>query len=660
MQLSRFLFRVALLLCPIALIGTTWLYLYPIFHGCAFPKPTSTQAQANAPFRLLSLGDPQLEGDSSLPDPNALVFPSIEKLVPNLRDAANSTHRRDIVEEAARGVVKDAGRWLEGKRKAVDLWGNDWYLSHIVRSLRWWTEPTHISVLGDLLGSQWVTDGEFRKRAGRYWNVVMRGLEKVPDAIFGALETEKKEQPPTEPTSELEVSGEETIDEEQKLERKALWGGTTEVLGADQDWEKRVINIVGNHDVGYAGDIDESRIERFEKAFGSSNWDIWFTLPDTLRLNKSTEPAIQDLPRPPTLRLIILNSMNLDTPAWSSDLQTETYSYMNHIITSSLPVDDKTHATILLTHIPLEKEEGVCVDSPYFDFFEEGQGVKEQNMLSDHASKIVLEGLFGMSANKDAEGKGQGRRGIILNGHDHAGCDVVHYIRQPGVDDACQVAHVKREEAYWPASTTNATMIATSMDIDGVDINVVAANDTIAESDVASDETASESAPEPTSEPEPEPSAPPKWKARRFPTRPYDITPANECTSINDVPHIREITLRSMMGEYSGYAGFLSAWFDESKGEKGEWVFEFSTCGVGVQHWWWGVHIVDLILLLCLVVGTVATVYERVAADTRHPAIVKSKKQELGSTKNSMGAKTIVHTTRERTSSVTEVTKRRI
>ncbi|KAH6882489.1 hypothetical protein BKA58DRAFT_303973 [Alternaria rosae] len=650
MQLSRFLFRVALLLCPIALIGTTWLYLYPIFHGCAFPKPPSTEAQAIAPFRLLSLGDPQLEGDSSLPDPNALIFPSIEKLVPDLRDAANSTQRRDIVEQAARGVVKDVGRWLEGKRKAIDLWGNDWYLSHIVRSLRWWTEPTHISVLGDLLGSQWVTDGEFTKRAGRYWNIVMRGLEKVPDAIFGALEPGKKEQPPTEPTTEQDVSGEEAIDEEPKPERKALWGGTTEVLGADQNWEKRVINIVGNHDVGYAGDIDESRIERFEKAFGSSNWDIWFTLPDTLRLNKTTESSTPDLPRPPTLRLIILNSMNLDTPAWSSDLQTETYSYMNHIITSSLPVNDKTHSTILLTHIPLEKEEGVCVDSPYFDFFEGGQGVKEQNMLSGHASKIVLEGLFGMSANKDAEGKGQGRRGIILNGHDHAGCDVVHYIRQPGVDDACQVAHVKREEAYWPASTTNDTMIATSMDIDGVDINVVAANDTIAESDPT---------PEPT--PEPEPPAPPKWKARRFPPRPYDITPANECTSINDVPHIREITLRSMMGEYSGYAGFLSAWFDESKGGKGEWVFEFSTCGVGVQHWWWGVHIVDLVLLLCFLFGILASVYERVAVDTRYPAITKDrKKPESESTKTSTEGETVVHTTRERTSSVTEVTKRRI
>jgi hypothetical protein len=282
-------------------------------------------------------------------------------------------------------------------------------------------------------------------------------------------------------------------------------------------------------------------------------------------------------------------------------------------------------------------------------------------MLSDHASKIVLEGLFGMSANKDAQGKGQGRRGIIINGHDHAGCDVIHYIRQPGVDDVCQAVHVKREDAYWPTSTADNTLNATSMDIDGVDINVVAANDTVIETNMTASETSSESASEPTPEPAPEASAPPKWRARRFPPRPYDIMPDNECISINDAPHIREITLRSMMGEYSGYAGFLSAWFDESKGEKGEWVFEFSSCGVGVQHWWWGVHIIDSILLLCLLVGAAVSVCERVSVDASLPGITMGrKKQELESAKDSTETKTIVHATRGRTSSVTEVTKRRI
>ncbi|USP76345.1 hypothetical protein yc1106_03619 [Curvularia clavata] len=697
MQLSRLLLRIALLLLPVALLGTTWLYLYPIFHGCGFPTPPTSHAQPLAPFRLLSLGDPQLEGDSSLPDPNALVFPSVEYLVDDLRAAADFAEKRDIVKEAAKGVVKDALKWLEGKRKAIDLWGNDWYLAHIVRSLRWWTQPTHISVLGDLLGSQWVTDGEFSKRAGRYWNVVMRGLEKVPDAVFGIEEVEVSEEVVetreeaietkagedgegkvedgeaatvveqdkeaeavakqdeeaeaiVEQDKETEGKGggeeagvadskeehsseqeskerddeaqdksddgeaEEPENKEEKPERKAYWGGTKEVLGADKDWEKRVINIAGNHDVGYAGDIDQSRIERFERAFGSVNWDIWFTLPETLLSNETADVSKRNTDRPPTLRLVVLNSMNLDAPAWSPDLQTETYNFMNHIITGSLPVSDKTHATILLTHIPLEKEAGICVDSPYFDYFESGHGVKEQNMLSDHSTKTVLEGIFGMSWKRYVAGLGMGRRGIIINGHDHAGCDVVHYIRQRGVEDGCRGKDIKLENAYLPARTANDTMLTASMEDWTIDVNRVPINETLLEElgihdAITSPESSTDSS-EPAEQPTPEPE-PPTWRARRFPHRRYEISSDNECTDINASPHIREITLRSMMGEYSGYAGFLSAWFDEQKGERGEWVFEFSTCGLGIQHWWWGIHVVDLILVIALLGAFVAGVVER-------------------------------------------------
>jgi hypothetical protein len=663
MQLSRLLFRISLLLLPVALFGTTWLYLYPVVQGCAFPTPPSTHSQATAPFRLLSLGDPQLEGDSSLPDPNALVFPSVEFLIPRLRNASNASDRADIAKEAARGVVKDAGRWLEGKRKAIDLWGNDWYLAHIVRSLRWWTEPTHISVLGDLLGSQWVTDGEFSRRAGRYWNIVMRGLDKIPDTIYGADESEETEEassvPTTEPTADTEAEKDDEVEreKEEKPLRTPLWGGTKELLGEDPSWSKRVINIVGNHDVGYAGDIDESRIERFERAFGAVNWEIWFTLPNSLRSNKSSTTPPSDAETPPSLRLVILNSMNLDTPAWSTDLQTETYSFMNHIITSSLPVSDKTHATILLTHIPLEKEAGVCVDSPYFDFFQEGQGVKEQNMLSDHASKIVLEGIFGMSSNKDAEGGGMGRRGIVINGHDHAGCDVVHWIRQPGIVDTCDAEQVKRYEAYWPSTTEEVGMIATKMDIDGVDINIVAANDT--DFPLLSNGTSPTSTEPPV--PERTPSTPPTWKARTFPTRPYAISPNNECTNISASPHIREITLRSMMGEFSGYAGFLSAWFDEEKGDQGEWVFEFSTCGVGVQHWWWGVHVVDLIMVVALVAGAVvAGMGVDMEIWSTKKVVAKENEKERGGAGGREKAETVVEKRRGRGLSVTEVKEQKV
>lgn len=57
---------------------------------------------------------------------------------------------------------------------------------------------------------------------------------------------------------------------------------------------------------------------------------------------------------------------------------------------------------------------------------------------------------------------------------------------------------------------------------------------------------------------------------------------------MEDVPGIREVTLRSMMGEFGGWAYLVSAWFEASRSE---WRFEVRKCGVGVQHWWWAGHV---------------------------------------------------------------------
>ncbi|KAL1643184.1 hypothetical protein SLS61_009385 [Didymella pomorum] len=606
MQLSRSLFALSALLLPVALLGTTWLYLYPLFHGCAFPQPNNTSLPLNdarAPFRLLALGDPQLEGDSSLPDPAAPVFPSLKDVGEKLKevnyDPPDVLH---ILSTAARGALRDLGVWLEGYRKMVDLWGNDWYLAHIVRSLRWATEPTHIAVLGDLLGSQWITDGEFEKRAGRYWGTVMRGLERVPDEVMGR-----------------EVES-DRYDEPEYVAEKS-WGGRKEVLGGDKSWEKRVINIAGNHDIGYAGDIDEKRVERFEQAFGSVNWDVWFELPseatNTTSYSSSSSSSSSSPPDndgnesdkdastadlqetskldTPALRLVILNTMNLDTPAYTESLQQDTYAFMNHIITTSRPVTSKTHATVLLTHIPLHKAPGICVDSPYFDYFEGGHGVREQNMLSEYGSKVVLESIFGLNRDVNAEGKGLGRRGVVVNGHDHEGCDTLHWIRQPGAS-ACDAQDVESGDAYWQEDrSTDETLTVLEGVAEALDADTIGLNSTTdpSDDDAVLEEEQVDS-----------------WRAAGFPPKQYDIKTSQSqtqtCTHIPSSPHLREITLRSMMGDFSGHAGFLSAWFDPLLGEEGEWVIEFASCGVGVQHWWWGVHIIDFILMVAVVGGGVA------------------------------------------------------
>ncbi|KAK4982717.1 hypothetical protein LTR50_007616 [Elasticomyces elasticus] len=511
MQYSVLLSNLFRFLLPPALLFTTYLYLYPAIQGCAFPnpeyertettcwldrsKPGQQSAYANAakkdvsvaPFRLLALGDPQLEGDSSLPDSNAATFPSLYGLGQDFGNFSIWDVPTILKDTLIDLVTEDVPSLLQLYRKRLDLWGNDYYLAHIYRTVHWWTAPTHVTVLGDLLGSQWVSDEEFERRSERFWKRVFKRSERVSEKIF---------------TSSM-----------------------TETLGEDGAWNGRVINVAGNHDIGYAGDIDEHRIERFERAFGKVNWDIRFQLlpnkPATSSATSTAAPFFPPPHQPPELRIVVLNSMNLDTPPHNSALQAETYDFINSLIASSRPVGDRTHATILLTHIPLHKEAGVCVDGPFFDFFasDGGGGIKEQNHLSVHTSRGILEGVFGMSAEEDKPAGGRGRNGIIITGHDHEGCDVYHYVNRSAAADGS-------DGEAWKAA---------------------------------------------------------RWRQVRHLARD------------EYVPGVREITVRSMMGDFGGNTGLLSAWFD---GAVNEWRFEYSTCLLGVQHIWWAVHILDVVVLL--------------------------------------------------------------
>ncbi|KAN0093499.1 hypothetical protein V8E51_016683 [Hyaloscypha variabilis] len=502
------------ILVPLSLLSSSYLYLYPVFHLCAFPAPedTSNSAFLNtlrqhtlsshnaskiAPFRLLALGDPQLEGESSIPDAEAATFPNFSKFWQDALLLNGTKHNplqrlRHSLHDLIDFYLDDIPKALEVYRKRLDHVGNDYYLGHIYRTLHWWTDPSHVTVLGDLVGSQWIDDDEFEHRGWRYWNRVFRGGIKVSEEIA------------SQPVEDFQ---------------------DTRILGDDAPaWKKRIINVAGNHDIGYAGDISPERMARFTRVFGKANYELRFQLPinSTHTANHSQELAEGSAEREektiPELRIVILNDMNLDTPAGSIEVQDETYHFLNEIITTSHEVTRPAHFTLVLTHIPMYKDAGICVDGPFFDFFDGdfSNGVKEQNHLSADASKGFLEGIYGMSGDEWVPGHGFGRNGVVLNGHDHEGCDVYHYINQ---------------------------------------------------------------------------SAPPEryWQAAR-----YADAEAAGYEEEAGVIGLREITVRSMMGDFGGNAGLLSLWFDE---EDWDWKFEFANCKLGTQHIWWVVHILDLITL---------------------------------------------------------------
>lgn len=465
------LFR--LLLLP-AIIAFLYLYFYPAINDCAFPPAKRTKRNCRitddglacknatvnagkAPFRLLALADPQLEGDSSLPA--------------NWDDESASLSR--VWEDVKSGSVdwEKLGVLVQGYRKKVDLWGNDWYLAHVYAQTRWWASPSHTVVLGDLLGSQWIGDQEFERRAERFWGRVFAGREKVDELV-------------------MEGGGVQVLSDEGEAARA---------------WRRKIIAVAGNHDVGYAGDLNEQRVERFERVFGRVNWEV------KLRLPRSTERSEQIYGNPkgpdlyagegrqPEIRLVVLNSMNLDEPAYSAALREESLRFMEEEVCKP---GNEHEATVLLTHVPLHKASGICTDGPFFSYFSpnNGGGVREQNHLSEDISRRLLDCLAATNSS------------IILNGHDHEGCDTQHY-SVPSPPDA-DIRNAVRHSSL------------------------------------------------------------------------SSLLPDEKATAM------REITVRSMMGSYGGYAGFLSGWFDE---DKGKWEFEYETCGFGVQHIWWACNIVLLL-----------------------------------------------------------------
>ena len=520
MRLHSFLRHSLQVLLPLAFALTLQLYFYHIFRGCAFPSTNGslktafadTLAQHSpfsalnkhasssslAPFRLLVLADPQLEGDSSLPPPEDELGPRLKEHLRTLNAAETSKFRSVAFEVLRTIVLEDVPRVLFTLRKRIDLWGNDYYLAHIFRTLNWWTKPTHVTVLGDLIGSQWISDGEFDWRGWRYWNRVFAGGKRVEDDITSLAEGQAVRTLPLD----------------------------------DASWKSRIINVAGNHDIGYAGDVSEDRMNRFERVFGKANWDIKFQYPKDG--NASGDTAVI-----PSLHLIVLNSLVLDTPAFSEDIQKETYGYLNSVISDHVePVEDRSTFTLLLTHLPLFKKRGICVDGYHFDYWNDDDGdcdgncrpngLKEQNHLSLHASQPgVLEALFGMKADTNAAAAGKGRNGLILTGHDHEGCDTWHFINSSTTFDSMEEAD-KDRSTLW----------------DSV-----------------------------------------RWRDADFESSHTGI---------------REVTLRSMMGDFGGNAGLLSAWYDF---DVGEWKYDIQMCRFGVQHIWWAVHVIDLIALLAIVVN---------------------------------------------------------
>ncbi|KAK6455827.1 calcineurin-like phosphoesterase-domain-containing protein [Scheffersomyces xylosifermentans] len=410
-----------------------------------------------------------------------LTFPQyIDDSSRNTKSPRDSSGSVKDINLLAFGDPQINGNWPSTKYiKRIDNYGNDYYLGHIYRTMKSRLRPSHVAVMGDLFSSQWILDSEFYNRTNRFADRLFpRPLEYKRNVV----ETFQKHE---------NYNWQKWLEDENALD--PLERFQSRVYNDVYDWfnesEKYpnfenplFINLTGNHDIGYSGDATWQHMARFHYLFGQNNYVINY--------NKGT---------PEEWRLVVLDSMTLEGPALQEEFVNFTWSFLENLKERENP--NFKGSTILLTHIPFYKREGLCRDGPehiyYIDNKQEpykNGKLRSQNHLSYEVSQKVLDIIF---PNND-------KSGLILTGHDHEGCDDWY----------------NYEGHEWVASKE-------------------------------------------------------KNNKEREP--------------------IREIVVRSMMGDFDGQTGILTGHFNYPQNS---WDFEFTYCSFTVQHWWWAAKVTLFLTIL--------------------------------------------------------------
>ncbi|CUM64708.1 uncharacterized protein PRCAT00002317001 [Priceomyces carsonii] len=377
------------------------------------------------------------------------------------------------------------GNWpLTPYIKRLDNYGNDYYLGHIYNVMSKRMRPSHVAVMGDLFSSQWILDSEFFNRTYRYVERLFpRPLEYKKNVVDTFLKHENYDW-------QRFLREENEMDPDVRFESRVnydVYDWLHENVSIPNFEVPLFINLTGNHDIGYSGDATWQHMCRFHQLFGQNNYVINY--------NKG---------KPEEWRLVVLDSLTLEGPALQSEFINFTWSFLEKLQEKQNP--NFKGATVLLTHIPFYKEEGLCKDGPEHKYYITNERepykvgkLRSQNHLSNETTQKVLDILF---PNKD-------QPGVILTGHDHEGCN----------------SWYNYQDGEWLAAKQ-------------------------------------------------------KLSSERQP--------------------VREIVVRSMMGDFGGQTGIFTGHYDY---HKKHWMFDFSYCSFVVQHWWWAAKIVSAVAILLQSIG---------------------------------------------------------
>ncbi|CDF88082.1 BN860_01904g1_1 [Zygosaccharomyces bailii CLIB 213] len=275
----------------------------------------------------------------------------------------------------------------------LDIYGNDYYLGHIVSVMQQRLKPSHVAVLGDLFSSQWIGDSEFYNRTSRY-------LTRLFHRDTSWIESVRDRQHDDNGLYKVQWM-EWGQDLNKQCEAEKPWDlefGYSDVHSWDHNKEDYLfINVTGNHDIGYSGDTTYQHLARYAQLFGKDNYWIEYD---------------RDTDHP--WRIVVLNSLLLEGPALQPEFLDITWEFLTQLAERNFE-----GSTVLLSHVPFYKEEGLCSDGPHFDYYPEtyesepykSNLLRSQNHLSKEVSDEVLNLVFFNN-----------KPGIILTGHDHEGC----------------------------------------------------------------------------------------------------------------------------------------------------------------------------------------------------------------------------------------------
>lgn len=263
--------------------------------------------------------------------------------------------------------------------------------------------------MGDMFSSQWIGDSEFYNRTKRMLTRLFPRPEAQTVTELDFIKAHKD----VDWRAHFHWFNEALNEGKFTNPSSYHYSDVRDWTGANLTDEPLFINITGNHDIGY-GDTTYQHMCRWRKLFGKDNFWIEY--------DNGTDHA---------WRIVVLNSLALDGPFLQPEFGRYDWQFVE-----TLEKRPYNGTTILMTHIPMYKKEGLCADGPFVDHFNKTNCppkanckiglLKSENHLQYKTSQRVLNAVFRNSS------------GIIMTGHDHVGC-VNYYNYDP-------------ETATWEAS----------------------------------------------------------------------------------------------------------------------------------------------------------------------------------------------------------------